>query len=182
MVPKLYSVYFTIQIIFHLNFARLGCALICFPPITQKKQRSPWRKFLLWAMGNTLQKGSISPYSRKWQKEKTFPPLSPITRDCFIFITGQGSTLESIVQQPICAQCIVHLSPYYWSQVCSPFKPTKQLLHINMPEFGIRIPLDGIFPEKSSLLFDYPHLFHVSFTLGIKLSYIRFSARLIGSV
>lgn len=35
-------------------------------------------------------------------ENESLPPFSPATRDCFIFIRGQGSILKSIAQQAVC--------------------------------------------------------------------------------
>lgn len=58
--------------------------------------------------------------------------------------------LETIAQQVLCLISLLSAAKFvpHSSQTSN---------YRNKPEFGIRTPLDGVFPEKSLFLFDYPY-------------------------
>lgn len=65
-------------------------------------------------------------------KTKTFPPLSLVTRDCFIFIRRQGIILESTEQQAVCPSLSFLLPTLF------PIRVNQATVTQNKPEFGIR--------------------------------------------
>jgi hypothetical protein len=109
------------------------------PPTIQQRQRNAWRIFLPWAIENTLQKGS----SPSILKTKNLTPFSgPIIRDCFIFIIGQGTVLEPIVQEAVPSRSLLSGT--------KSVQTNQTKIHPTALELRIRMPLDGVFPENSS--------------------------------
>ena len=94
-------------------------------------------------------------------KTKTFPPLSPVTRGCFIFIRRQGSILESTEQQAVCPSLSFLLSTLF------PVQVNQATVTQNKPEFGIRKWLDRVSPEKSLVLMIYIPLLFLHPQLGV---------------